>query len=227
MDAEPIAATGERRNPAKGWDALIITDFVLVGLLLIGGLIAYFEGIEGGEISKSALALNMAINLAIFGLIPLAWVWKTRVDWDNIKAYFQTGPAEGVIWGVGLGMVCVIGMAALLATLQALGLNLEAPGNEAIAEAVDWKLALLVAAVAGFSEEILFRGVLQNMIGVVPQAVLFGLAHAGAGHWVAMLATGLLGLLFGSLRSRIGLYGLMAAHFTYNLILFAIQLVYG
>lgn len=216
---------GQRLEVSRWWDAILAADFALVALLIFGGLYAYFSGISGGEVSQADIALNMGFNMIVFAGLPLLWVWKTRVNWPNIKAYLEAGNLEGVIWGFGLGLVCVVGMAAFLATLAGLGVDLEAPGNDALANALDWKLALLVALVAGFSEEILFRGVLQNLIGPIPQAVLFGLAHAGAGHWVAMLATGMLGLLFGLLRSRIGLLGLMTAHFTYNLTLFAIELL--
>lgn len=215
----------EEAAPKTGWHALLGINFAIIAYILGFGAYLFFKGVEtGGEVTTGALLLNMGINLLLFGAIPFLWVLRTKPDW---RTWLAWGKPEGIIWGVGLGFASLIVIGLVVYTLQTLGLNTDSPGNEALQDAVDWKLALLVAAVAGISEEILFRGVLQNLIGKVPQAILFGLAHAGAGSVAAMIATGILGLLFAYLRPYVGLRGLIVAHFTYNTIIFAIGMVYG
>lgn len=60
---------------------------------------------------------------------------------------------------------------------------------------------LVAAAVAGFAEELLFRGLLQPWIGLVPASLLFGLAHAPTlellafSTWAASVGL-LLGILY-------------------------------
>ncbi|MDR9391314.1 MAG: CPBP family intramembrane glutamic endopeptidase, partial [Trueperaceae bacterium] len=63
--------------------------------------------------------------------------------------------------------------------------------------------ALAVATSAG--EEILFRGMLLPTLGLVPQALLFGLLHpAGRRGWSYPVFTALAGLAFGALVEASG-----------------------
>ena len=59
-----------------------------------------------------------------------------------------------------------------------------------------WR-AVWLGLISGFAEELLFRGALQPMIGLLPAAVLFALAHAVGWWWLFALGMGLvLGLLY-------------------------------
>lgn len=59
--------------------------------------------------------------------------------------------------------------------------------------------AYLSDALAGLSEEAFFRGLLQPLIGVVPTAILFGLAHGGWRRETIFWAfvAGVIGLVLG------------------------------
>jgi len=68
-------------------------------------------------------------------------------------------------------------------------------------------------------EEVFFRGALMPWIGLVPQAILFGLLHIGPSKrflpWTAWAL--LMGLVFGGLVELTGdLGGAIACHFTIN-----------
>lgn len=65
---------------------------------------------------------------------------------------------------------------------------------------LDFALWVVVSIVAGFVEEVVFRGYLQARIGLVPQALIFGAAHAYQG-WRNVLVITILGLLFGALAA--------------------------
>lgn len=57
--------------------------------------------------------------------------------------------------------------------------------------------AAWLGIVSGFCEELLFRGALQPMIGLVPASILFALAHFAAGWWLFALFMGIaLGALY-------------------------------
>jgi diaminopimelate epimerase len=73
-----------------------------------------------------------------------------------------------------------------------------------IQRAYAWEL-LVASALAGFAEELLFRGLLQPWIGLLPASLLFGLAHGPTFELIAFSAWATLaGLLFGTLYEVTG-----------------------
>jgi membrane protease YdiL (CAAX protease family) len=78
---------------------------------------------------------------------------------------------------------------------------------------------LVLAMASAVGEELLFRGALQPMIGLWPQAIVFALLHIGPGArflpWTASAFA--LGLVFGWLFQMTGdLGGPIVAHFAIN-----------
>jgi len=80
-----------------------------------------------------------------------------------------------------------------------------------------WQI-LLVSALAGLAEELLFRGVLQPFIGLPAAGILFGMVHVGGrgflgyGIWAACI-----GAFFGSLMDVTGgLTAPVVAHAVYD-----------
>jgi membrane protease YdiL (CAAX protease family) len=78
---------------------------------------------------------------------------------------------------------------------------------------------LTLAALSALGEELLFRGLLQPWLGLVPQALLFGALHQvrGPGRWVWMAWASAMGLLLGATFQLTGsLTGPIAAHALVN-----------
>jgi membrane protease YdiL (CAAX protease family) len=84
--------------------------------------------------------------------------------------------------------------------------------------------AVAIGLAAGVGEELLFRGVLQPLLGVVAASILFGLAHVGGtrmlpfGVWATGmgLVMGMLATLTGGLTAPIvahGLYDMLALEY--------------
>jgi membrane protease YdiL (CAAX protease family) len=77
-----------------------------------------------------------------------------------------------------------------------------------------------IAALSALAEELVFRGLLQPWIGVLPQALLFGVAHAqlsGSSRWVWVAWATVVGLAFGAIYALSGsLLGAMLAHAVIN-----------
>jgi membrane protease YdiL (CAAX protease family) len=87
---------------------------------------------------------------------------------------------------------------------------------------------LLVALLAGFSEELFFRATLQPMLGLWLTSLLFALAHTGISLSPAKLAFAVyvfaMGVLLGVLYEQSGLVAAIVMHAVYDLIfLFAVK----
>ena len=81
---------------------------------------------------------------------------------------------------------------------------------------------LLVASLAGFSEELLFRGVLQPLLGIVITSVIFALIHVGfclsnRGFQQYAASVFVLGVLLGLISRHAGLPAAMSAHGAWDL----------
>lgn len=76
--------------------------------------------------------------------------------------------------------------------------------------------AVWLGALSGFCEELLFRGALQPMIGLIPASILFALAHPVSGWWLFAL---IIGLLLGVLYSWSGsLWPCVLVHAVLNMV---------
>jgi membrane protease YdiL (CAAX protease family) len=79
---------------------------------------------------------------------------------------------------------------------------------------------LVIAALSALAEELVFRGLLLPWVGVLPQAILFGFAHAqlsGPSRWVWVAWATVVGLALGVIFELTGsLLGPMLAHALIN-----------
>lgn len=118
------------------------------------------------------LVLGLPHNALVFALAPL-----------SVARLMGYGPAAAGlrVAGVRLGLACLAAAAAGIALLG------HGPTDDQLPLPV---FALVVALSAGFTEEVLYRGILQPRLevflgptgGLAAQALLFGLAHVGA-NW--------------------------------------------
>jgi membrane protease YdiL (CAAX protease family) len=78
----------------------------------------------------------------------------------------------------------------------------------------------VIAALSALAEELVFRGLLMPWLGLLPQAVLFGFAHAqlsGPSRWVWVAWASVVGLALGAVFGLSGsLLGPMLAHALIN-----------
>lgn len=246
----PDPAAPRRDRAAPFWHVALAVDLTVIGLMLLSNLIIGFqllvrpdseaarqtrEALEGT--GAGALVLNSLLLVLVFGAVPLAWVVGTRQGgWRGAVAYLRLQrPGTGLAIGAGAGLlvwlVLLLAVAALLAVLQALGVDVsslrqESPIHDDLARNLTWPLAFLLAGSAAFGEEVLFRGVLQKWLGVWGQAVVFGIMHAGYGTVLQLVLPFLIGLAFGYAMKKGGsLWIVMGAHFTFNLVQFALMML--
>lgn len=92
--------------------------------------------------------------------------------------------------------------------------------DEMIIGKLETRDAFLIALLSGISEEIFFRGILQNGIGLIPSSIVFALLHFPSKEFlVYSLWTFLAGLFFGNIYEMTGnLFIPIVAHIINNLI---------
>ena len=145
--------------------------------------------------------------------------------------WFEIDPLAALVWewrGVACGLAATLPMVALFLVGNRYPLGplrkikqflIDALGPSLMA--CRWYDLLLIALVAGFGEEVLFRGVLHPLAGLFWSNVLFGLAHCVTPTY-ALLA-GVLGGYLGWLLNFSGnLLAPVVAHGTYDFLAFLI-----
>jgi membrane protease YdiL (CAAX protease family) len=91
-------------------------------------------------------------------------------------------------------------------------------------DALRWYHAPILGLIAGFPEEILFRGAIQPFVGWIAASLVFGVLHA-INRTYFIYAT-VAGLLLGALVIwRGNLWSAVAAHFAVDAIMFALLMV--
>jgi membrane protease YdiL (CAAX protease family) len=134
---------------------------------------------------------------ALFGVALLGMFWR-----DGLPLWLPATPTAWVVAlvaGVGSALV-VVGLSRLSVQSFGWAARLSAEFRGIFGE-LDRRQTLALALASGFSEEALFRGVLQPALGLVVASLVFGLLHHGPGvrfvPWTLM-AVGA-GFLFGGL----------------------------
>lgn len=88
-------------------------------------------------------------------------------------------------------------------------------------------IALLSAIIYGTTEEILYRGALQPIFGLLPTTIIFSLTHLQYLLTPAMLIIFIVGLALGLLRQRLSTTASIVAHIVYNVLPFVLLLLLG
>jgi membrane protease YdiL (CAAX protease family) len=98
--------------------------------------------------------------------------------------------------------------------------------NQALLGGFDtvWEWFLLAAA-AGLGEELLFRGALQPIFGILPTSLIFAVSHIQYGLTPATLAILLLSVVLGFIRKRHSTTMAIAVHAGYNFTLGLLSLL--
>jgi membrane protease YdiL (CAAX protease family) len=161
---------------------------------------------------------------ALFGLLMIlaAGLWSWALDRASFAAWFPrhhwaADLVIGTLAGIAFGLTAwnLAGRVPALRRMELIvvsSLDIRALGLHH---------AVLLGLIAGFPEEILFRGALQDTAGWLAAALVFGALHTITPTYGIYAA--LAGLLFGWLAIwRDGLWAPVAAHATIDMITFAL-----
>jgi membrane protease YdiL (CAAX protease family) len=202
--------------------ALFLSGYLVantVGTLNQGGLEALAESAEA--VSVGAVLLNGVIWIAAALLGVGLW---TRRTWPETKERVGLRPLQ---WGdvaaagrwIILLFLALILTTTLVSVINPQQLELLESINMAYLGDLDTVLEWFVLGVAsGIGEELLFRGAIQPVFGLVPTALLFAVLHVQYGFSPLMVFIFVLGLILGIIRQRYGTSTAILVHFGYNFI---------
>ncbi len=169
-----------------------------------------------GQLSRPQL-LRLAIGFTIVQLLA-AWSMDEISQSADLRRAFHWGwlVAAETAAALVLGAAAGVGIAVLIRRSPPFGTI-----AERVVPLADWESFrpldyVTIAVCAGLGEEVLFRGAIQPVVGVVIQAVLFGLVHWTCRAHVGIAVTA--GLAFGLVVQLSGsLWPGIAAHFAVDL----------
>lgn len=221
----------------RGVLALVFYAASLVGAFLLP-LLNLVQGVsqsgsaEGASLTLELLLLNLAFNLIVLFLFPLAGLALTYPNFPAVgrRLGLILGPRLpfDVLLGAAACIASLLTLAGILAVLQEAGAYTveESPLIPQIQALLSWPVVVLVSVVAAVTEEVFFRGLLQPRIGLLASSLLFGFVHLGYGTVLQVVAPIALGLLFGALYQWTRrLWAPLAAHFLFDLIQLSVLLL--
>lgn len=243
-----------RSRPAeayRGPSPVLLFLLVVVVVNLVGGLLSVFTGGALNVDSPDVFLVGLLIQVAAY--VGLVWLFVVRtgaLPWSALIQGNRPPQRDGLAaLGAGIGVMAPVTIVALIAGgLAALLLDASPPQvvpipNTPLEIAVD---ALAAIVLAPLGEELFFRGYaltawwrdLGARPALVRSAVFFALVHilnvrVDAGGFDVGLRSALvllvvllpIGFVLGGLFIRRGLVASVAAHMTYNGIVFGLLLL--
>jgi uncharacterized protein len=160
------------------------------------------------------------VGLAIAGAVLSRWFNGTH-PWVHPHPWLLLGPfaRDAISCGLGLGFGLLVVLITRITVTRARWAQRLHEQLRPVAQGMRTHTVVIIATLSSFGEEMFFRSFLTPLLGVVAQAVVFGLLHQvrGSSRWVWVgwaAAVGLvLGLLYWSLGS---LGGPLVAHAVIN-----------
>ncbi len=163
-----------------------------------------------------AYALIAMGALAIGRTFELGWLVSYRAPWlplDGAEAH-----AFSLVLGAAFAAAVVVSTRVLVQNVSwARNLHREL---RPMTLRLDGTGIAVIAGLSALAEELVFRGLLMPWLGLLPQALLFGVVHAqlsGPSRWVWVAWASVVGLALGAIFGLSGsLLGAMLAHALIN-----------
>ena len=170
--------------------------------------------------------IAVVIAVAVYALLGLG-AYGAGLWWRHGSAFVHPSPwlplepgvreVYSLVLGLAFGTLVVVSTPAMLrkfAWARALHAELRP-----VAAAMTRPSIIALALASAVGEELFFRGLLEPWLGLVPQALVFGIAHQlrGPSRWVWVVWAAVTGLLLGAVFHLSGsLAGPMVAHALIN-----------
>ncbi len=176
--------------------------------------------------SRAIVAAMIRWGAAAYAILSLAvcigsWLWLDRLPIAHPEPVLTLGPVTAHIYSVLLGGAlgaCLVISSRLSVARFSWARRLH---NEfrPVARQLSSTGIVALALMSGIGEELLFRGLLQPYVGLIAQAVIFGLLHQlpGRSRWVWVAWAAAVGLLLGAVFELTGsIIGPIVAHAMVN-----------
>lgn len=166
---------------------------------------------------RAAFAYAIGAALALLALGRLETPYQVFEAQTPRDLFLGADPANGLLLGLGVGLA-LAALSELLSRFTRWGRAVERVIHHVVGDLHPLD-ALLLAALSGVCEELLFRGLALPYFGLAASSVVFGLAHLvpRKGLWVWSLWAMGAGFVLGWLAQRTGSLGApIAAHVAIN-----------
>jgi uncharacterized protein len=180
------------------------------------------ESVESSGVSLEAELFTAALMTAI-AFLGIGMAIRREAFQSLSRLGLRVPTPQDVIWGVGIGLG-LYGLLIVLAVIwsalvPAEQIEQQSAAAEQIARAFNTiPLAFALSLAAAVSEEILFRGALQPVFGLIPTSLFFALVHIQYTLTPATIIIFIVGLGLGFLRQRQSTSAAIIAHFVYNFV---------
>lgn len=234
VSLRPVRQALARFLPLRPESPVHTLALVLAGYLGGNTLLTLSQGgLEGlAETAEAASVVSFVLSELLLAAIAAAGVGLfIRRGGREALARLGLGRLRPGQWAAAIGWVTVMVftqgvVGATWFILQPQQAELLDSVNTLLLQDIDslgeW-FALALAAAVG--EEILFRGALQPVFGLLPTAVLFALAHVQYGLTPVTAFVLILGLVLGAIRRRGNTTLTIVVHFGYNFALGLLSLL--
>ncbi len=185
------------------------------GAVSRGAVLARARPAAGVALAYAGVALAAYFASAALGRDPFSFASPTAGGWLGMRGAASVLSSAGA--GVCLGAV-TLGVTREVVRRASWGRALHEALRPSVGRASNATL-LTLALASALGEELLFRGLLVPLLGIVLSALLFGALHQvrGPGRWAWIASATVMGLLFGVLFAATGsLAGPIAAHAMIN-----------
>ena len=153
--------------------------------------------------------------------IVVALLWRDGWPFNHPEPWLRLEPGVNHVYSGMLGLtlgslVVMLTRPLVLRFGWARALHLEL---RPVASGISGRGILVLAMLSALGEELLFRGLLHPWLGLLPQALIFGLVHQlpGKSRWVWVAWATVMGLVLGSIFELTGsLVGPIVAHALIN-----------
>jgi membrane protease YdiL (CAAX protease family) len=214
VEAPPAPA--EKKLIAPIWHTVLIVVIMLTNSYFTAKILAGHHGAAAGTPAARTSGYLFTIGFEVF-LLLLVWVglWLKKFSMRELIGGRWSTPEDFLIdvgiafgfWVVALAVLA--GLAYLLGQVNQGAINdmKQRIGNLVPRSGADVSIFISLSIIAGFVEEILFRGYLQRQIGLIfgniwvgliASAVIFGAGHGYEGT-KNMIRIAVFGAMFGAL----------------------------
>jgi membrane protease YdiL (CAAX protease family) len=234
MSLVPVQALLARLIPIKPGSPVHSLALVLAGYLIgYTGLALSQGGVEAlaetAEPTSLGLFVFSEMLFAAIGLLGAGWLIR-RNGREILKRLGLVRPTIGQLMR-GVGWIIILVILQSVAGAVWFQLNPEQVSNldelnSALLGDFDtiWEW-LILALAAGIGEEILFRGAIQPVFGLLFTSILFAIVHIQYGFSLATIIVIILALILGIIRRRTNTTVAIFVHAGYNFVIGIIALL--
>lgn len=207
--------------------AVAVLSYTLMDIIIVGGVEGYAEALQEQSIGTFDAIANLLL-MVVVAFVGVGILIRRTLAQVFERLSLRSPTVQDALWGIGTAFLCLIAIsvfsAILMLVLSPEALEAQGAASNQIAQALSDSLliAFLAAFAAAVGEEILFRGALQPVFGLIPTTLFFALLHTQYAFTPGSAAILIVGAAFGILRQRQSTTAAIIAHFTYNFVLLAV-----